>query len=346
MKRTLRLLSLLLSLAMMLSVAACSGSGSAATPAPSSSPSASPSPEAKVYKVGIIQMMDHVALNGAREGFIQALADKGLVDGQNVEIDYKDANADSNNYSTIADQFVMDKKDLVLAIATPAAQAMAAKTTEIPILATAVTSFTAAGLVDSDEVPGGNVSGTTDMNPVDKQMELMFTLCPNVKTVGFLYCSSEDNSRLQVDIAKKWLDAKGIKYVERTVSNQNEVQQATQSIVTECDAIYLPTDNIFAATMPIVNEITVAAGIPTICGEAGMVQNGGFATLGITYYGIGYQAGLMAVDILVNGADISKMPITGSNEFEYCINGDVAKALGITIPTDLQQYVVTPSPAK
>ena len=344
MKKLLKLASLLLVAAMVFSLAACSG-GSETTPTPDSGATPTPntaSGDGTVYKVGIIQMMDHVALNGAREGFVAALADQGLVDGENLEIDYQDGNGDTNNMTTIAEQFVADEKDLVLAIATPAAQAVAAKTTQIPILATAVTSFTEAGLVESDEAPGGNISGTSDMNPVAEQLDLMLELCPDVQTVGFLYNSSEDNSRLQVEIAKAYLDEKSISYVERTVSSQNEVQQATQSIVTECDAIYLPTDNVFASTMPMVQEVTVAQGIPTICGENGMVQNGGFASLGLTYYDLGYKCGQMAYDILVNGADISTMPVTGADQFEYSINGDVAQALGITIPEQYQEYVFTP----
>jgi len=345
MKRLTKLLSLLLVSAMVLMLAACGGTGGSSSPAPTATPTVAPTatPTADAhYKIGIIKMMDHAALNAAEEGFVAALSDSGLVDGENVTIDYMDANGDSNNYTTIADQFVMDSKDLVLAIATPAAQAMAAKTTTIPILATAVTSFTEAGLVDSDEVPGGNISGTTDMNPIAEQLDLMLQLCPDMKTVGFLYCSSEDNSRLQVEIAKGILDDKGIAYVERTVSSQNEVQQATASIVTECDAIYIPTDNIFSATMPLVQEVTVDAGIPVICGENGMVASGGLASLGLTYYDLGYQAGLMAVEILVNGADISTMPVTGASNFEYYINATVAEALDFTIPADLQQYLQTP----
>ncbi len=341
MKRLLKPLSFLTAVAMLLALTACGGTAGGSSPSPTVSPTAAPSAEAH-YEIGIIKMMDHPALNASEEGFVAALSDNGLVDGENVTVDYKNANADSSNYTTIADQFVMDNKSLVLAIATPAAQAMAAKTTTIPILATAVTSFTEAGLVDSDEVPGGNISGTTDMNPIAEQIDLLFTLCPDTKTVGFLYCSSEDNSRLQVQIAKDILDEKGIAYVERTVSSQNEVQQATSSIVTECDAIYIPTDNIFSASMPLVQEVTVEAGIPVICGENGMVESGGLASLGLTYYDLGYQAGLMAVEILLNGADISKMPVTGASNFEYYINKTVADALGIEVPADLQQYVQTP----
>jgi len=331
-----KLLPLLLAAAMLLALAACGGATGGSSPAPTATPAAEP------FKVGIIKMMDHTALNDAEEGFVAALRDNGLVDGENLIVDYKNANADSNNYTTIADQFVMDKKDLVLAIATPAAQAMAAKTADIPILATAVTSFTEAGLVDSDEAPGGNVSGTTDMNPIAEQLDLMFRLCPDTAIVGFLYCTSEDNSRLQVAIAKEILDEKGIAYVERTVSNQNEVQQATASIVTECDAVYVPTDNTFSASMPLVQEISVEAGIPVICGENGMAESGGLASLGLTYYDLGYQTGLMAVEILQNGADISTMPVTGASNFEYYINGPVAEALGLEIPADLQEFIRIP----
>lgn len=293
-------------------------------------------------KIGIIQMMDHVALNGAREGFIAALAENGYKDGENIVIDYKDGNGDNNNMSTIADQFVADKKDLILAVATPAAQAVAAKTQEIPILATAVTDFVEAGLVTSNEAPGGNLSGTSDMNPVAQQLDLLFELFPDVKTIGFLYNSSEDNSRIQVDVAKKYLDEKNIKYVERTVSNQNEVQQAAQSIVTECDAIYLPTDNVFASTMPSLYDVATTAKIPVICGENGMVESGGLASLGLTYYDLGYQAGLMAVDILQGKAKVGEMPVKGAANFEYKFNADFAKAIGLEIPEKYKEFVFTP----
>lgn len=347
MKKSKKLLSMMLAGTMLCSLAACGGnSDSAADSAPADTgadAAQSESTDGKVYQIGIIQMMDHVALNGAKDGFIQALADNGYVDGENIQIDWKNGNGDTNNLTTIAEQFANDNKDLVLAIATPAAQAMASKTTTIPILATAVTDFEVAGLVESNEKPGGNISGTTDMNPISEQMDLLFQLCPDTKTVGFLYNSSEDNSRLQIEKAKEYLDAKGVAYTEKTVSSQNEVQQATQSIISECDAIYLPTDNIFASSMPIVKDITVSAKIPTFCGESGMVENGGFATLGITYPGLGYQAGEMAVQILEGKANISEMPVVGSSEFEYCINKEVAEALGIEIPAELQQYMIEPA---
>lgn len=323
----------ILALAASFTLAACNSG--------SDSSGAAPSGEKK--QIGIIQLMDHPALNAAHEGFVAALEEKGYKDGENITIVYQNGQGDPNNLSTIADKFVGDKVDLVLAIATPAAQAVAGKTTSIPIIATAVTDFAEAGLVESNDKPGTNVSGTNDMNPIEAQFDLMFRLCPEVKTVGFLYNSSEDNSRLQVDIAKALLDTKGIQYVEYTVASTNDVQQATTSIVTECDAIYLPTDNVFASSMPIVSSIAVENKIPVICGESGMVEGGGLATLGINYYNIGHQAGLMALRVLEEGADISQMAVESSTQYDFCINGETADAIGVAIPDDLKQYIITPS---
>ena len=289
--------------------------------------------------IGITKMMDHVALNASEEGFVAALADKGYVDGENITIDYQNGQGDSANLNTIATQFVGNDVDLIFAIATPAAQAAMGQTDSIPIIGTAITDFAVAGLVNSNEAPGTNVSGTTDMNPVAEQIDLMLELFPDTKTVGFLYNSSEDNSVLQTDVAKEYLTSKGLAWVEKTVSNTNEVQQATSSIVTECDAIYIPTDNIFASSMTIVGEIATEAKIPVVCGESGMVQSGGLCTLGINYYNLGYQAGLMAVEVL-EGADISTMAIQGSSEFDYCFNADFAAAIGMEIPEKYAEFVI------
>ena len=146
-----------------------------------------------------------------------------------------------------------------------------------------------------------------------------------------------------MDIAKALLDAKGIQYVERTVASTNDVQQATTSIVTECDAIYLPTDNVFASSMPIVSSIAIENKTPVICGESGMVEGGGLATLGINYFNIGHQAGLMALRILEEGADITQMAVESSTDYDFCINGETAEAIGVAIPEDLKQYIITPS---
>lgn len=294
----------------------------------------------QMKKVGIIQYMDHVALDGAREGFIQALADNGYKDKETITLDVQNAQGDQSNLATISDRFVSNKSDLVLAIATPAAQSIAGKTTEIPILATAVTDYGTARLVDSDEVPGGNVTGTSDMNPIKEQIDLLIKLVPEAKTVGALYASSEDNSILQAKMAKEAIEAAGLKYVEVTVTNSNDVQQATQSIVTQCDAIYIPTDNVFASAIPVVHGVTAESKTPVICGEAGMVTKGGFATLGINYYDLGYQTGLMAVKVLKGEAEPATLAVEKPQKFDFAINGVVAEELGIEIPADLQEYII------
>ena len=296
--------------------------------------------ETEVLKVGIVQYMDHVALDAAREGFVAALADNGYVDGENIAIDLQNAQGDQSNLSTISDRFVSEKENLVLAIATPATQAIAGKTTEIPILGTAVTDYVSARLVDSNEAPGSNVTGTTDMNPIKEQIDLLVKLVPDAKTVGVLYTSSEDNSILQAGIAKEAIEKLGLNYVEVTVTNSNDVQQATQSIVGKCDAIYIPTDNTFATAMPVVYGVTSVSKTPVICGESGMVDNGGLATLGINYYDLGYQTGLMGVKILKGEAEPASMPIEASTKFDFAINGAVAEEIGLTIPADLQEYVI------
>lgn len=299
----------------------------------------SQSSEEKVFNIGIVQYMDHVALDSAREGFVDALADNGYTDGKNIMIDLQNAQGDQSNLSTISDRFVSNNADLVLAIATPATQSIAGKTADIPILGTAVTDYVAARLVDSNDAPGGNVTGTTDMNPIKEQIDLLVKLVPDAKTVGVLYTSSEDNSILQASLAKEAIEKLGLKYVEATVTNSNDVQQAAQSIVGQCDAIYIPTDNVFASAMPVVHGVTSVSKTPVVCGESGMVDSGGLATLGINYYDLGYQTGLMGVKILKGEAEPATMAIESATKFDFAINGTVAEEIGLTIPDDLKQYV-------
>lgn len=291
------------------------------------------------YSIGIIQYVEHQALDAAREGFIKALADSGYEAGDNLLIDYQNAQGDASNLSTIGDRFIAKKVDLVLAIATPAAQSIAAKTTEIPILGTAITDYIVARLVDSNERPGGNVTGTSDMNPVQEQIELIVKLVPHARTIGVLYTSSEDNSILQARLAKAAIESLGLEYLEVTISNSNEVQQAMQSIVRKVEAVYIPTDNIFASAMPIVHGIASQAKLPVIPGESGMARAGGTATLAINYYDLGYQTGLMASRVL-QGADPAVMSIEGASEFDYFINGVVAREIGLQIPEELEKYIV------
>ncbi|NLD03186.1 MAG: ABC transporter substrate-binding protein, partial [Clostridiales bacterium] len=244
------------------------------------------------------------------------------------------ANADSSTLATIADSFIAQKVDLALAIATPAAQMMMGKTETIPILGTAITDYVEAKLAKSNEEPGYNVSGTTDMNPIVQQIELLKTLVPGAQTVGLLYTGSEDNSVLQARIAVEAIEALGMKWVEVKVNNSNDVQQAAQSLADQCDVLYVPTDNVAASAMPIIAEVMTEKKIPIICGESGMVRAGGTATLGINYYNLGYQTGLMAIEVL-DGADVSKMPIQAQTEFDYAFNLEAAAAIGLEIPQDL-----------
>ena len=237
MKKINRGLALLTVVAMMAGVAGCGANNSS-----NSSSNGTDGADTKKLNIGIVQYMEHSALDSAREGFIEALKDNGYVDGEKITIDLQNAQGDQSNLSTISDRFVSNKAALVLAIATPAAQSIAGKTTEIPILATAVTDFESAKLVNSNTAPGGNVSGTTDMNPIKEQMDLLDKLVPGAKKVGVMYTSSEDNSILLAKLAKEAIEKLGLTYVEATVTNSNDVQQAAQSIVTQCDAIYVPTD--------------------------------------------------------------------------------------------------------
>ena len=319
-----KLIALTLSAIMALSVVGCSSDGKE---------------EDSKVKIGILQQLEHVALDNAREGFVKALEDNGYVDGENLVLDIQNAQSDQSNLSTMSDRLVNEKNDIILAIATGAAQSVAGKTKEIPILITAVTDPVDAGLAESMEKPNTNISGTSDASPIKEQIELMLRLKPDTKVVGLMYTSNEDNSVLQINQVKAILDDMNLEYVEQTVTNSNDVQQAAQSIVKKCDAIYIPTDNVLASSMAIVGSEAVREKVPVICGESGMVMSGGLATLGIDYYNLGYQTGEMAIRIL-NGEDITTMQIETQKDYSYTINGDMADALGITIPAELQQYVV------
>ena len=345
-----KLLAICLAAVMVLGLAAC-GSTSSSTPAPADPASIAPAGQDDVldappadgvdvaaaagFRIGIIQLTEHPALDAAREGFIDALVAAGF---SKDNIDVQNAQGEIPNCAPIATKFVNDKVDLILAIATPAAQTAAQATTEIPILATAVTDFVDAGLVDSNEVPGGNVSGTSDMNPIAEQADLLVKLVPEAKTVGILYCSAEDNSILQANLAREALEALGLTVNEYPVADVNEIQPVTTKAVGEVDAIYVPTDNLFAEHMPTAALVTEPAKIPVICGESGMVASGGTATYGINYYNLGKLAGEQAVEILLNGADISTMPIgfAAAEDLEFAVNEENCAAIGIEIPADLQ----------
>lgn len=286
--------------------------------------------------IGVIQHVEHDALNASYKGFVDALKDAGYEDGKNIHIDYENAQNDQSNNVTIADKFANDNVDLILAIATPSAAAAAARTEEIPILVTAVTDPADAKIVESNEKPGRNVSGTSDLTPVKQQMQLLKKLIPGAKKVGMLYCSGESNSFFQVGLAKNECDALGLSYVDATVSNSNEIQQVVEDLCHKVDAIYAPTDNMIASAMKNVSQVATENKIPVIVGEKGMVDNGGLATYGINYYDLGVLTGKMAVRILKGESKPADMPIEYLEKFDLSINYETAEKLGIEIPEELK----------
>lgn len=281
--------------------------------------------------IGVIQLVEHIALDANYQGFVDGLKEAGYVDGENITIDYQNAQGEQANCTTIADKFVSDKKDLIFAIATPAAQAIAAKTESIPVLISSVTDPQSAGLADTNEKPGHNITGTSDLTPCAAQIDLIKSIFPNAKKVGMLFCSAEDNSRFQIDLAEAECKKIGLEYEEFTVSNQNEVMTVVQSMVGKVDAIYAPTDNMIAATMGVVSEVATGAKLPVICGEDGMVQSGGLATYGLNYYQLGKQTAAMAVDILKNGKNPAEMPIQYLETCDFSYNKETADLIGVDL---------------
>jgi putative tryptophan/tyrosine transport system substrate-binding protein len=274
-------------------------------------------------------------ISAANKGFVEGLASKGYKEGQNIAFDRQNAQADQSNLQNIAHRFVNNKVNLICAIATPAAQTAANVTSDIPIVATAVTDYKTAKLVKDNAKPGTNVTGTSDMNPVKEQLDLLLKIVPNAKAVGVIYCSSEVNSQLQTDILKKAAADKGIAIKEATVSNVNDIQQAARSLVGNVDAIYVPTDNVLASAMPTLSTVTEEAKLPVICGEGGEVKAGGLATLGVDYYKLGFQAGEMAADILSGKSKPADMAVQTQKEFSAIVNMKVAEKIGVKIPEEV-----------
>ena len=285
-------------------------------------------------KIGVLQLIEHNALDSAYKGFVDGLKEAGYEDGKNIIIDYQNAQGEQANCITIGQKFINDKSDLILAIATPAAQAIANMTKDIPILITAVTDPADSKLVADNNAPGGNVTGTSDLTPVEAQIELLKEI-PNVKTVGLLYCSSEQNSVFQINIAKKKLDAMGIKYIDIAISNLNEIQQVIQNVIGKVEAIYTPTDNMIANGMATVALMTEPAKLPVICGEGGMTMLGGTATYGINYYELGKLTSTQAVSILKGDKKTSEMPIEYLQKFDLVVNTNMIESIGLTIPESL-----------
>jgi len=281
------------------------------------------------YRIGIVQLVEHVALDAATEGFKQAIIDELGEDA--VVFDMQNGQNDANTCATIVNQFVSNNVDLIMANATPALQAAAAATGDIPILGTSVTEYgVALSIKDFNGTVGGNISGTSDLAPLDKQAAMITEWCPDAKSVGLIYCSKEANSQYQVDVVKAELEAKGLTATLYPFTDSNDLAQICTTAADNCDVIYVPTDNTVAENTGIIDNICEPKKIPVIAGEEGICSGCGIATLSISYYDLGYTTGKMAVKILKDGADISKMPIEYAEKQAPKYNSQNCEALGIT----------------
>lgn len=329
--------------AMMLTATACASSTSStpdSSAADSSVADSSASAEGsestdntdsdKTYNIGICQLVQHDALDAATQGFKDALTEKL---GDKVKFNEQNANGESTNCTTICTGFVAEGVDLILANATGALQAAGAATSTIPILGTSVTDYaTALSMDDWTGATGTNISGTSDLAPIDQQEAMLKEMFPDVKQVGIVYCSAEANSKYQATLFEEALTADGVAFKEYGAADTNEISTVVSTAVTECDVLYIPTDNTMASSTETVKNIVVPAGIPVIAGEEGICSGCGVATLSISYYDLGYTTGEMAYEVLVDGADISTMNVRFAPNVVKKYNASICSELGITAP--------------
>lgn len=338
-----KVLALLMTVAMVGGLVACGNAGTqetaaetteAATEEAATADTTEAAADDTTYTVGICQLVQHEALDAATQGFKDALTEAL---GDKVTFDEQNAQGDSNTCSTIINGFVSNGVDLILANATPALQAAAAGTNEIPILGTSVTEYGVALEIEGfSGTVGGNISGTSDLAPLDGQADMLAELFPDAKNIGLLYCSAEANSQYQVDTIKTFLEEKGYNCEYYAFSDSNDLSSVATNAVNAVDVIYVPTDNTAASNAEIINNICLPAGIPVIAGEEGICAGCGVATLSISYYDLGVATGKMAAKILAEGADISTMPIEYAPNFTKKYNAANCEALGITVPADYE----------
>jgi len=325
MKRVVSItVSLLLTVMLLVTAAGCSSTGN----------NAGQSPADDKIKIGIVQIVEHPSLNTIRESFIAQMAEKGYRDGENIIIDYQNAQNDQTNLKTICQKFSNNRYDMIVAIATPSAQAAVGETKEIPVVFSACTDPVGSGLVSSLEKPGGNVTGTSDAVSAEKIMELALRITPDIKTIGALYNSGETNSIAVIDNLKEYAAKNGMTVIEATVTNSSEVQQAAASLADKADAIFSPIDNTIASAMPVVSQVAKQAKIPVYVGADSMVKDGGLATYGINYVELGQETANIAIQIL-EGQKPGDIPVKTMDDMEIYINKTTAEAIGITIPEDI-----------
>lgn len=343
-----KITALILTTVMALSMTACGGGSSdtssseekqdsttvAATEAPDAEDSEN-TEDAEAsgdsYTIGICQMLEHPALDAATEGFQDACKEKFGED--KVTFDLQNAQGEQAMCSTIANNFVSADVDLILANATLPLQTAAQATSDIPIMGTSITDYaTALEISDWTGATGVNISGTSDLAPIDEQADMTVELLPDVKTVGILYCSAEPNSKYQADLYTEAMKEKNVECKEFTVADSNEIQSVVTSAIEQCEALYIPTDNTIASNTEIIKNVCIPAKIPVIAGEEGICAGCGVATLSISYYDIGYKAGEMAYDVLANGADITTMEIESAPEVTKMYNEEICSELEIEVP--------------
>ena len=331
MKKTFKkLLSVALASTMVVGLAGC---GNSATTNGGSDSTADKS--GKTYTIGICQLVQHEALDAATDGFKKALKDKL---GDKVKFDEQNAAGDAPTCSTICTSFVTNNYDLILGNATAALQAAVSATDSIPVLGTSVTDYgTALDISDWNGVTSKNVSGTTDLAPLDQQAKCIKELFPDAKNIGIIYCSSEPNSIYQSTTITKYLEDEGYKIKEYTFADSNDVASVTKSACDASDVIYIPTDNTAASCTEAINNVAGPAKTPIFAGEEGIAKGCGVATLSISYYDLGYETGEMAYDILVNGADITKMEVKAAPKFTKEYIADRADDLKVTVPDDYEK---------
>ena len=312
-----KLIAMLLAVMMLVSLTACGGSSA---------------DKDDKFVVGVVQLVPHVALDAATQGFVDRLTE--ILGEENVEIQVEIAAGDSATCAPIVTDFVSQNVDLIMANATPALQAAAAATGDIPILGTSVTEYgVAMGIENFNGTVGGNVSGTSDLADLEKQAAMVQEWFPDAKNVGLLYCSAEPNSKYQVDTVQAFLEGLGYNCKQYPFADSNDMAAVTTDAAANSDVIYLPTDNTLASSSGIIDGICQPAGIPIIAGEEGICAGCGVATLSISYYDLGVKTAEMAAQILTGEADISTMAIAYADNITPKYNAAICEALGIT-PVD------------
>ena len=282
-----------------------------------------------VKHVGVLQVVQHPSLDKAYKGFKKGLKEEGYVEGKNLKIDYQNAQNNQDNLKSMSEKLVNEKSDLMLGIATPAAQSLANTSQDIPIVVTAVTDLKAAKLVKSDTKPGKNVTGTTDMVSIERQIKLLLSIVPKAKTVGIMYNAGESNSKIQADLATAALKKAGVKVLIKTANSTNDVQQVTETLASKVDGIFVPTDNTFDSAADVVGKAVKEKKVPLVASSVDQVKTGGLASIGIDYELLGEQTGKMAAKILAGKAKPADMPVEKAHDMKLVVNKKMAKALGI-----------------